>query len=71
MGASVTSASFRQPGTHLVRLLGFAATRAKPTRYRPSINQNEFTVLSTDGDSNLGGVDVDQRSAKPSLPAGP
>jgi molecular chaperone DnaK len=27
------------------------------------INQNEFTVLSTDGDSGLGGVDVDQRVA--------
>ena len=28
-----------------------------------NINQNEFTVLSTDGDSNLGGIDVDQRVA--------
>ena len=27
------------------------------------INKNEFTVLSTDGDSALGGVDVDQRVA--------
>jgi molecular chaperone DnaK len=27
------------------------------------INKNEFTVLSTDGDSGLGGVDVDQRVA--------
>jgi molecular chaperone DnaK len=28
------------------------------------INGNEFTVLSTDGDSTLGGVDVDQRVAE-------